>query len=548
MNPSEKKHTGNVLRGQIRHRVGSLCFLLLCLIWIGLPSRAEAQPRRAILWLIDLADDATVERDFVAELFEDLLATASDADHLIDIRGLARYIEREGIPIPGCMAGFGTCENPAQAVADILRIDVIATIRVHGGGSRITLTVQGARAARPRILQFNGESLRDVVFQIVTDFVGASGQLTVTSRPGGALLTVNDELMGETPFQSEMPVGIYRVRVELEGYQTFEQTIELRPEQSRLIDIDLERLYAEIRVRTVTSGARLYIDGEAQSDPSAPVRVEPGLHTIRLESPGYTAEEQVLDLAAGSDQTLRINLRESPQAITHRRMQYVYNRPFYLRGGLAYAGFRTGLSEGSGALAGERFSVVCEGCELLEMTGGGFEAAVGFSGEYVEIGLLGISYSVTQAAPSLANESLLLVPTGEGSNRTGEVETINRFEVRPLWLGGRLLLDDLWGLFARGGLAWYRDSFDISTADAVGSFSRSGWAVEFGAGGRLHVNDTVFIELELGLGNDLSHEDSELATRFQLGLAVTWEDAIGLGDILGGPGPPEELDSGSGGY
>ena len=51
------------------------------------------------------------------------------------------------------------------------------------------------------------------------------GTLTVTADCDGATVYINNEETGIAPMQINLPYGIYNVRVEKDGYDTYEQAI-----------------------------------------------------------------------------------------------------------------------------------------------------------------------------------------------------------------------------------------------------------------------------------------------------------------------------------
>ncbi len=65
------------------------------------------------------------------------------------------------------------------------------------------------------------------------------GTLTVTANCDGAVVYVNGEASGVAPMQVNLPYGSYMVRVEKEGHQPFEQTIQMNDAAASL--------YAELR-------------------------------------------------------------------------------------------------------------------------------------------------------------------------------------------------------------------------------------------------------------------------------------------------------------
>jgi hypothetical protein len=70
---------------------------------------------------------------------------------------------------------------------------------------------------------------------------GATGAVQVTSRPAGARLFVNDELVGTVPLlMPGLDPGSHRVRLELAGFQSWTSSVLIEPDQRFRIDARLE--------------------------------------------------------------------------------------------------------------------------------------------------------------------------------------------------------------------------------------------------------------------------------------------------------------------
>ena len=543
-------------------RVGSS--VLIVAVFLVFSTAASAQ-QRAILWLVETAEDATVEADVARTLFLELLEGADDAEHIVDVDGLAEHMQRHGLPIPGCLSGMEACPNALAAVAEELRLDVIATARVFGDGERIELTVRGVNGGPARTLQFEGSTLRHTAFQVVTEFVGASAQLAVTSRPSAANVILDGAVVGQTPYQAQVAVGIYELVIDLEGYQPFEQTVELRPNESRLIDRDLDRMYAELVVQTMTPDATMQIDGASIGPPNASVHLMPGTHAIELAAPGYITETRQVTLDAGEDRRLRFDLRESPEAIRAREMGYIYDRPFFLRGGFRFAGNRSGFGTATGTIDGLGYETVCPRTSTgdcsepgIAVNLAGIEGQLGLSFKVLEISLIGLSYSAAQIGGAAGDGRTLTMwpddPIAAGRDEmSGRVSSMSRFQLEPLHVGARVLFSAHWSVFAHAGVGWYHESFEVRDLwNAAGDFSRNGWIWSADVGLRYHLNDTVFISGSFFLGDDFTYDDVDLSKGFDISVGITWEDVIGITDWFGGPSgpdddeatPPEELDRG----
>lgn len=72
----------------------------------------------------------------------------------------------------------------------------------------------------------------------VTQTVAAKGTVKITTEPAGALVYINDQLKGNTPFTLESGGGIFRLKLELEGFKTQERALTV--ENDKAIDVNFK--------------------------------------------------------------------------------------------------------------------------------------------------------------------------------------------------------------------------------------------------------------------------------------------------------------------
>jgi eukaryotic-like serine/threonine-protein kinase len=146
-----------------------------------------------------------------------------------------------------------------------------------------------------------------------------SGSLRIESEPAAARVRVNGEVKGETPLHlSELPLGSYRVRVDLRGYES----------QSQDVTLDAGSPSAELRLALVRpappstgaadivstpAGASVSVDGRpAGVTPLAGLKLKPGKHRIELALQGHEAWAGTVDVAAGETGRVEVRLAARP--------------------------------------------------------------------------------------------------------------------------------------------------------------------------------------------------------------------------------------------
>ena len=146
----------------------------------------------------------------------------------------------------------------------------------------------------------SAESARD--FERVED-VGRFGDLSVDSRPPGAVVTVAGEERGTTPLTvSDVPAGTVRVELRLPGFDRLVDAVEVLPEEDISVDypLELDPESAELRpllrspfsglvTSALTSGAQygLALVSTTALDPSM-MPVDPGALATAVISPRFS--------------------------------------------------------------------------------------------------------------------------------------------------------------------------------------------------------------------------------------------------------------------
>jgi hypothetical protein len=76
-----------------------------------------------------------------------------------------------------------------------------------------------------------------------TPAANSPGSLRVTSRPSGAQVFVDDNLVSTTPFQlSNVAAGARHLRIELSGYKTWTTSVQIEPSARSQVSAILEPL------------------------------------------------------------------------------------------------------------------------------------------------------------------------------------------------------------------------------------------------------------------------------------------------------------------
>lgn len=158
--------------------------------------------------------------------------------------------------------------------------------------------------------------------QWVTDtalfYVGAQasqpsyGTLAVSSSPRGAEVYVDGDFVGYTPVSFGDRPGRHEVEVRLDGYQTYRETVNVRPGTTTQVDARLTqvRRTGTVSFDSSPSGAEVYVDGRfIGTTPTSATTFDQGRYQARFTLPGYQEAFVDFTVSGGTDQNVRASLR-----------------------------------------------------------------------------------------------------------------------------------------------------------------------------------------------------------------------------------------------
>lgn len=149
-------------------------------------------------------------------------------------------------------------------------------------------------------------------------------KLIIASSQPNARVFINGKEQGQTngaePYQLEVAVapGEYQVRVEKEGFKTFEDKVALKPGKPLTLSAALGARPAVANIVVEVPGAQVSVDGRVQGTPSGkgpyslPVTLDAGEHLLRVEAEGYETKEEKLDVKSGEKFEKSVRLAERP--------------------------------------------------------------------------------------------------------------------------------------------------------------------------------------------------------------------------------------------
>lgn len=118
----------------------------------------------------------------------------------------------------------------------------------------------------------------------------AGGILKVYSNVKGARVLLNDEEIGQTPTIRLLAPGHYKVRLELSGYEAYQEEIDIQANKAVTINAQMAKVVGSIEIIANVDGARVFLDDkEVGQTPNVVLEDLPsGTYTIQVRKTGYT--------------------------------------------------------------------------------------------------------------------------------------------------------------------------------------------------------------------------------------------------------------------
>lgn len=133
-----------------------------------------------------------------------------------------------------------------------------------------------------------------------------SATLTVTTTPPGALVIVDDRIVGASPLSGVVvSPGLHAVRCELEGFLPAIAQADIRTGSS-VLTLALKPVeYAQLNVVSDPAGAEILVDGEFRGrTPATLAKLLPGPHEIVIRKENFSTYQATHVLRAGQTQTV----------------------------------------------------------------------------------------------------------------------------------------------------------------------------------------------------------------------------------------------------
>lgn len=296
--------------------------LLLAVAATSVPKEA---PSRAVLRILSNPPQAMVWLDRVAR--EPTPVTLQDlepGDHLLVLRKVGFRELRKTVSLSANQRmALELSLEPVTGLVLIHSSPTGADVRIDGADrGKTPLLLHDLRLGAYRVqLGLPGYLSKElelhvkdeIPIRLQVELTPDSATLYVESVPPGAQVLLNGTERGKAPCTVDrVPEGSSQLRLVLDGYVPYDETIRLLAGDAQRVHAVLRPLPARLTVVSIPDRARIYVNNEFRGQ--APVTIdglEPGTYRVRAELPGHDPVARTIELRRGVSVTEEFRLESN---------------------------------------------------------------------------------------------------------------------------------------------------------------------------------------------------------------------------------------------
>ena len=180
-----------------------------------------------------------------------------------------------------------------------------ASLQLVAGSQEIVIRKPGYRAERLTLSVVAGQAEELPLIRLVE----AGGYLSISSKPSGAAVTVENEFRGNTPLEVEVAKGnSYQVRLSMAGYQTATRSVQVTDAIPVPIAVSLQAKRGKLSINANPADASLYVDGRDMGSATQELELLAVPHRLEIRKPGYETWVAQVTPKPGLPQRLDVQL------------------------------------------------------------------------------------------------------------------------------------------------------------------------------------------------------------------------------------------------
>ncbi|WP_299580204.1 SUMF1/EgtB/PvdO family nonheme iron enzyme [uncultured Microbulbifer sp.] len=150
----------------------------------------------------------------------------------------------------------------------------------------------------------------DNTYRLAANLRPAWANIRISSNPPGATVSANGKVLGTTPLNTELVQGDRVVSISLPEHKTVDVPVAVTAGVDQTLPtVNLGPADGLLRVVTTPEGAGVTVDGEFRGHTPLELELTSGkIHRLRFFKDGYASIEHTVDLSAGMERDLNVNL------------------------------------------------------------------------------------------------------------------------------------------------------------------------------------------------------------------------------------------------
>lgn len=216
---------------------------------------------------------------------------------------------------------FESSPDSANVIIDgEVRGKTPATLEIVQGEHRVEIRKPGYKVWQSAIEVTAGEALELPLVELAR----ADGQISVTTDPPGANVTIGGRYRGQSPLEVSLAPGeSYQVLISRAGYREEERTLKVEPDEDIQLNVNLSPVLGVVVIQVEPEGASLFVDGNEVGEASQKLTLPAREHDIRIEKAGYATHKATVTPQPGITRQLMITLQTEEEAEIARIPQVV---------------------------------------------------------------------------------------------------------------------------------------------------------------------------------------------------------------------------------
>jgi len=178
-------------------------------------------------------------------------------------------------------------------------------------GEHVIEVTAPAHFSKKERVSVNAGSATVLEFDLQPEAGGDSGTVKIVSSVPDAKASIDGERIGVVPQTKKLPAGEHFVRVEKEGYKTFEKKVRVESGQTITVTAEL-RAAGGLRVLSTPAGSKVMVDGQPMGETPLTLQdVEVGQHVVTVSAGDeYQVYEENVKIEGGGMAVVNATLEE----------------------------------------------------------------------------------------------------------------------------------------------------------------------------------------------------------------------------------------------